>query len=342
MVLIGLESRYKQSRYKLSRLLEKYATPLDVPDTKADITKALRKAFQKEAAENQRSFLLKRACEAQMLQDAIPLKAAKCIAKAEEMKALHAKLRFISKDSDQQSGLTRLHVPTGPSQDPKKCTEWTTVDTPEAITTYLLERNRKHFGQADGTPFTVSPLSLQVNFEANTLECEAILMGAFQSTRLTQLIVEFSQSVTDIDKLPSTITSKAMMDKYKFWPKSTTTSPSGRHLGHYRVPLPGPDRDNEASRILESKRSTLVSIHHSVMDYALTTGYSFNRWKKVVNIMLEKDPGNPQIHRLRVIHLYEADYNLILGLKWRELVHHCEDNKLLHPSLYGARPGRGA
>jgi hypothetical protein len=124
MVLIGLESRYK-----LSRLLAQYATPVDVPDTKADISKALRiacqelKAFQKEAAENRRAFLMKRACESQMLQDAIPLKAAKRIAKAEEMKALHAKLRFISQDSDQQSGLTRLHVPTDPSQDPKQCTE---------------------------------------------------------------------------------------------------------------------------------------------------------------------------------------------------------------------------
>ena len=58
--------------------------------------------------------------------------------------------------------------------------------------------------------------------------------------------------------------------------------------------------------------------------------------------MLEMDPGNPKIHRLRVIHLYEADYNLILGVKWRELIHDCEDHHLLHPSLYGARPGRGA
>ena len=64
--------------------------------------------------------------------------------------------------------------------------------------------------------------------------------------------------------------------------------------------------------------------------------------EKVVNILLEKDPGNPKIHRLLVIHLYQADYSLILGVKWRELIHHCEDNHLIHPSLYGARPDRGA
>jgi hypothetical protein len=86
----------------------------------------------------------------------------------------------------------------------------------------------------------------------------------------------------------------------------------------------------------------LVSMHHLSLEYALINGYSYQRWKKVVNIMIEKEPGNPKIHRLRVIHLYEADYNLVLGIKWRQLVHHCEDNKLLHPSLYGARPGRGA
>jgi hypothetical protein len=125
MVQIGLESRCK-----LQRLLTKYAIPIDVPDTKADIQSALRIAqnklciVQKEAAEHRKNFLLKRACKADMLQQAIPLQAAKRLAKAEDMKALHAKLRFISQDSDQQSGLTRLQVPQDPTVDPKLCLEW--------------------------------------------------------------------------------------------------------------------------------------------------------------------------------------------------------------------------
>ena len=134
-----------------------------------------------------------------------------------------------------------------------------------------------------------------------------------------------------------------MLDKYKIWPESTTTSPSGRHLGHYRALLPNlPTNTKSSQQSIETQRQELSTMHHSMIDYSLCNGYSFRRWQKVVNVMLEKEPGNPKIHRLRVIHQYEADYNLILGVKWRELMHHCEDNHLLHPHLYGARPCRGA
>jgi hypothetical protein len=77
-----------------------------------------------------------------------------------------------------------------------------------------------------------------------------------------------------------------------------------------------------------------------MINLALKSGSSFQRWKKVINIMLEKEPGNPNIHRLPVIHLYEADYNLILALQARKVIHHSEDKRLLNDSLYGARPGR--
>jgi hypothetical protein len=55
--------------------------------------------------------------------------------------------------------------------------------------------------------------------------------------------------------------------------------------------------------------------------------------------MIEKEPGNPRIHRLRVIHLYEADYNLILGVFWaRKLVPTAEKQRLFHPSCYCRHP----
>jgi hypothetical protein len=55
-----------------------------------------------------------------------------------------------------------------------------------------------------------------------------------------------------------------------------------------------------------------------------------------------KDPGNTKIHRLRVIHLYKADYNFLLGFKWRQLLHHGEKNKSIHPGQHEGRPGHKA
>jgi hypothetical protein len=102
----------------------------------------------------------------------------------------------------------------------------------------------------------------------------------------------------------------------------------------------GPD-DPEGQKVLDAQQ-TLQKAHTMILQYALKHGYSYKRWSSVVNVMLEKDAGNPRIHRLRVIHLYEADYNLVLAVKWREALHHAEDSQLLNQGLYGSRPGRSA
>ena len=56
--------------------------------------------------------------------------------------------------------------------------------------------------------------------------------------------------------------------------------------------------------------------------------------------MILKEPGNTKIHCLCVIHLYEADYNAILAIKFCQLMHHTVDNNLLHKNQYGGIPGR--
>ena len=58
--------------------------------------------------------------------------------------------------------------------------------------------------------------------------------------------------------------------------------------------------------------------------------------------MLEKDKGLPKIHCLQVIHLYKADYNLILGVKWRQVLHHAISHDLINEGCYGSRPGKKA
>jgi hypothetical protein len=58
--------------------------------------------------------------------------------------------------------------------------------------------------------------------------------------------------------------------------------------------------------------------------------------------MIEKEPGNPQLHRLRVIHLYESDYNSLLGIKMRQVLHKAEDLQSLNSGTYGSRANRQA
>ena len=82
--------------------------------------------------------------------------------------------------------------------------------------------------------------------------------------------------------------------------KKHTTSPSGRHLGHYKAILQEPE---------------LIQ-HHCIMEsLPLTYGFTPKRWTKAIQIMLEK-MGNPLIHRLRGILILKVDLNWVLRLIW--------------------------
>ena len=44
-------------------------------------------------------------------------------------------------------------------------------------------------------------------------------------------------------------------------------------------------------------------------DIPLTSGYSPQRWRKGLNVMLQKQVGNINVEKLRIIVLFEADFN---------------------------------
>lgn len=57
--------------------------------------------------------------------------------------------------------------------------------------------------------------------------------------------------------------------------------------------------------------------------------------------MIEKDSGSPKINRLRIIHLFEADYNLFLKIMWgSRLVRQAVRLRLLNDGQHGSVPGR--
>ena len=66
-------------------------------------------------------------------------------------------------------------------------------------------------------------------------------------------------------------------------------------------------------------------------------GFAPNRWKQYTEVMFEKDPGDPKIHRLWISVLLEADFNLTLRTSWmRRLFTRAEKAKYI-PEQWGNR-----
>jgi hypothetical protein len=207
---------------------------------------------------------------------------------------------------------------------------------PDEIVYYLLTRNCLHFGQAQGTPLTTPVYKEQIDWAASTATSELILTGDFDTAELSDiqaLLIKHCRS-QHIDALPLLITEDEFVSKFKGWKEGTSTSPSGIHLGHYKALISRHDVDltTDEGKEIESKRKDLIRAHVAMINYSLLHAYSYSRWKNVVNVMIEKEPGNSKVHRLRVIHIYEADYNFVLQAKWRHLISHAETHNLLHPA----------
>jgi hypothetical protein len=133
------------------------------------------------------------------------------------------------------------------------------------------------------------------------------------------------------------------MEKYRRWKERTSTSPSGRHLGHFHALLrPMKAKDEEDRERLEGIRQEIRELHATMLQTAYDNEHVYKRWKYILTCMLGKDIGIPRIHRLQVVHLYECNLNLLFSVFFRELDQHCEDNFLINKGIYGCRTSRRA
>ncbi len=81
---------------------------------------------------------------------------------------------------------------------------------------------------------------------------------------------------------------------YKVVKGQTASSSSGRHVGKYKASI---------------HQHQLAQLNAAMMTIPLKVGFSLKRWRRIVGIMLEKQPGNSRIHRLCIIALMESDFN---------------------------------
>jgi hypothetical protein len=84
--------------------------------------------------------------------------------------------------------------------------------------------------------------------------------------------------------------------------EKTSSSPSGRPVGHYLACI---DLKDELSVLL-------VVVHAAMVSIPLAEGFCPKRWRHAIDIMLEKIQGVPRINKLRIIQLLEADLSRVL------------------------------
>jgi hypothetical protein len=224
--------------------------------------------------------------------------------------------------------------------------EYLAITDGPTIENLILNRNIRHFRQAESTPLASPEVIRQIGFGADTARAEKLLEGTDDPTDITD--DEWSRYLLTSMKrhskeLKIEITAEKMMEKYRRWKERTSTSPSGRHLGHFHALFrPLKAKDDEDRDRLESLRKDIVEMHATMLQTAYDNEHVYKRWEYILTCMLGKDSGIPRIHRLRVIHLYECDLNLLFSVFFRELDQHCEDNYLINKGVYGCRPNRRA
>jgi hypothetical protein len=211
----------------------------------------------------------------------------------------------------QTKRLARIDIPHGDTDEPYPGGPdpklwggpWKSVMDPIQIANHVIATNKRQNSQAQHTPFGSDPLLSLFGFKADQPEVDQLLQCSFDHSLLPP---NLRPKTNDILKTlsrpplcmaPDTqplISTHQFTSLYKILKESTSSSPSGRHIGHYKV---------------ASSHDHLSSLHAKMMSIPHIISFSPTRWHKVIDIMLEKNQGDPKIHRLNIIALLESDFN---------------------------------
>jgi hypothetical protein len=268
-----------------------------------------------------------------------------CIQQAQERQQNFRRLRSIIKPT-QSGGLSYIIVPKdfSPDQypyDPDNVREWEQVHDANNLQEYIQQRNITHFGQAHGTPFTISPLAEQINWSATNKAAEELIHGMVPLELLsdniyTNKVLEYIAKRDQLLTINTYMTREQVSTGLKKWREDTSTSPSGCHLGLRRIPA-----FSSPINEIEARRGRIQQIQADIINIPIGMGFSPSRWQTIVNAMLEKIAVKPLLHKLCVIHIVEADCNLALKeIFGRRLMFNCEQFGTLGDYQDGFRKGR--
>lgn len=241
-----------------------------------------------------------------------------------------------------QSGINSIEIPNKESKgekttDPDMATSWKRVKEPHQVKEQIMKRDISHFGQAEGTIFPSD-----FKYKGILKALDILLQGKFNyntipnSTTGASTLLKHLSNGKALPKMNCEIDFKTFIAGLRTWSESTSTSPSGRHLGHYKCLQVDDGQSHTYTQENPNPSDKILMTYYKLAMTAMRLGISLKRWQNSITTMIEKVPGNPKINELRVIHLYEADYNLLLKIIWaRRLIRHAHDEDRLNNGQSG-------
>jgi hypothetical protein len=279
------------------------------------------------------------------------------IMESEQDKKEYSHLRRIL-NKDNSGGLTHLLAPSTNLDECIElirnggidtCDQNETIIDAEIIEKLLMARNKKHFGQAKGTPFTVIPLKDLLGWCGDTAFADMLLEGKVEMELIEgldkgakKIMEKVAENLKMRDTVVPTITKEDVVRNFKRWKETTSTSPSGRHLGHYKTLARWRSSKNKEEKENLTAADRILQGIGDVVNLAFRNEHPLDRWRDITNVMIEKIKGKPYLNKMRVIHLFEADLNMAIGYFYREGIREAERNHLMGDQQYGARKGKCA
>ena len=208
---------------------------------------------------------------------------------------------------------------------------WDRITDRKTMEKLLLHWQQKHFQQANETPLANTNWARKLTDHKIQ---HAIQRGDFDTPKsLPKEVHELLKSM----KRPSCITNDirpytTIGEFRKFihiTKERTSSSPSGRHYGHYKA-------------LLEAK-PTFLHVIHGIIELVVRHNVILDRWKTTNTTLLEKNPGTPFVHRLRAIHIVEGDFQFIAKYYYsHKMMALAEKHQLVSDEQYGRRANRKA
>lgn len=224
-------------------------------------------------------------------------------------------------------GLTMIQIPVDGSIKE--------VSSQQEMEQVLCSELAARFHQASTTPFASEPLLMAVGKLGTEKGAQQILNGTFEcppgtdywTSRLIPFL-KYSKSAKLVKEAFTLHTTSSQHEEgWKKMKENISPGFSSLSFAQFKAAAAHP--------FLQQIDSLLATIPYC-------TGIAPNRWKHGVDVMLQKQPGNFLVEKLRAILLFEADFNHNNKKFGRELMFHAEQSQDIAIEQFGSRKGMSA